>query len=167
MNKFYIGITDDSWYKFLSRQPGLDLVNFWRPSVENTFRALNPGELFLFKLHSPNDYIVGGGYFAQYIQLPISQAWERFGIANGASSLLEMSNIVEKYRGEQMVINDGSKIGCILLKQPFYFPNGRWLNVPDDWKPSIQSGRSYDLSTEIGKNLNLRVRKRLYELNRL
>jgi len=36
-------------------------VNFWQPSGKQQFRALAPGELFLFKLHSPDNFIVGGG----------------------------------------------------------------------------------------------------------
>ncbi|MDT8396978.1 MAG: HNH endonuclease, partial [bacterium] len=61
--KLYIGITDGDWYRFLSRRPDLDEINFWQPGGSRRFRALKPGELFLFKLRRPNDFIVGGGYF--------------------------------------------------------------------------------------------------------
>ncbi len=72
---FFIGITDQSWFDSLSSLPSPDEVNFWQPSGKTTFRALKLGELFLFKLHSPNDYIVGGGFFAHSTLLPISLAW--------------------------------------------------------------------------------------------
>jgi putative restriction endonuclease len=49
-------------------------VDFWQPSSGRTFRALQPGELFLFKLHSPNNFIVGGGYFVSSTALPASLA---------------------------------------------------------------------------------------------
>jgi len=62
--KFYVGITDLSWYSYLADQKP-DEVNFWRPSGLDTFRAVEPGEPFLFKLHSPRNFIVGGGFFSR------------------------------------------------------------------------------------------------------
>ena len=59
----WIANTDFEWYRFLSSRPDLDEVNFWRPS-DTAFKILSPGEPLLFKLHSPNDYIVGGGFFS-------------------------------------------------------------------------------------------------------
>jgi len=62
--KFWIGVTNNNWFDFLSqRHP--DEVYFWQPGG-TTFKALQPGELFLFKLHSPLNYIVGGGYFLRH-----------------------------------------------------------------------------------------------------
>jgi hypothetical protein len=54
-------------------QPGLNEANFWAPSGAS-FRALKPGELFLFKLHAPRNVIVGGGIFAYANVLPCSLA---------------------------------------------------------------------------------------------
>jgi hypothetical protein len=54
-----VAVTDDNWFDLLRRRPDLDEVNFWAPSGAN-FRALDPGELFLFKLHAPRNVIVGG-----------------------------------------------------------------------------------------------------------
>jgi putative restriction endonuclease len=62
----YIGITDRDWFDFLRSRPQLDEVNFWQPSGNRQFRALNPDELFLFKLHAPYNSIVGGGFFAYF-----------------------------------------------------------------------------------------------------
>ena len=59
--KAFVGITDRDWFELLSSLPQLDEVNFWQPSGKQQFRALAPGELFLFKLHSPDNFIVGGG----------------------------------------------------------------------------------------------------------
>ncbi|HEX8444306.1 MAG TPA: hypothetical protein VF631_11735 [Allosphingosinicella sp.] len=69
MVTMFVAITDRSWFYLLSAaQP--DEVNFWQPSGGKAFRALMPGELFLFKLHSPNDYIVGGGVFSHASNVP-------------------------------------------------------------------------------------------------
>lgn len=47
-------------------------VNFWRPSPEAGFKALQPGEPLLFKLHAPMNLIAGGGSFVRFHQLPIN-----------------------------------------------------------------------------------------------
>jgi hypothetical protein len=41
-----IAVTDNEWFRFLRRQPGIDEVNFWQPGGERRFNALAPGELF-------------------------------------------------------------------------------------------------------------------------
>ena len=79
-----IAVTDGDWFDTLRSEPGLEEVNFWAPSAGN-FRALQPGELFLFKLHAPNNFIVGGGVFSHASNLPLSLAWEAFGTKNGAA----------------------------------------------------------------------------------
>jgi len=91
--RLFVGVTDNNWFNFLSRLPsasgaGLDEVNFWLPSPES-FQALAPGELFLFKLHRTaetgnKDLIAGGGIFVSYSILPLSLAWQAFGEKNGA-----------------------------------------------------------------------------------
>jgi putative restriction endonuclease len=149
----YVGITDRDWFDLLKNLPQLDEVNFWQPSGNRQFKALNPGELFLFKLHSPYDYIVGGGLYAHSSLLPISIAWESFGISNGARNLSEMRTRVEKYRPQGEYRTDDYVIGCILLEQPFFLPESAWIPIPSDWRPNIVQGRRYDLSIEPGLSL--------------
>jgi putative restriction endonuclease len=43
----YVGITDRHWFECLRSIPKLDEVNFWQPSGNREFRAIQPGELFL------------------------------------------------------------------------------------------------------------------------
>jgi putative restriction endonuclease len=114
----YAGITDRDWFECLRRIPKLDEVNFWQPSGNREFKAILPGELFLFKLHSPNNFIVGGGIFVHFSLLPISLAWETFGTSNGANSLSEMRIRVTKYRNQTYSHTSDYNIGCILLEQP-------------------------------------------------
>ena len=41
-----------------------------------SFKALHMGEPFLFKLHSPRNYVVGGGFFTKFLALSqFSLAW--------------------------------------------------------------------------------------------
>jgi putative restriction endonuclease len=149
----YVGITDYDWFDFLRSFPQLDEVNFWQPSGNRLFKALNPGELFLFKLHSPHDYIVGGGIYAHSSLLPISLAWESFGVSNGARNLAEMRTILGKHRRQDEYRTTVYIIGCILLEQPFFLPERAWIPVPSDWNTNIVQGRRYDLSIEPGLSL--------------
>jgi len=45
-NEGFVGVTDNDWFAFLSRQPGIDEVNFWQPSGRTQFRSLTPSEPF-------------------------------------------------------------------------------------------------------------------------
>jgi putative restriction endonuclease len=87
--RLIVAVTDGDWFDQLRQKPNLQEVNFWSPS-DSPFRALQPGELFLFKLHAPNNFIVGGGVFVHASSMPCSLAWEAFGESNGARSLTEM-----------------------------------------------------------------------------
>ena len=80
-----VAVTDDDWFEMLRKRPNLSEVNFWAPSAA-VFRALQPGEMFLFKLHAPRNVIVGGGIFTYANTMPCSLAWAAFGEANGAHS---------------------------------------------------------------------------------
>ncbi len=151
MNAF-IGVTDYDWFDLLRNMTELEEVNFWQPGGNRVFKALKPKELFLFKLHSPNDYVVGGGIFAYSNILPIDLAWDSFGVKNGANSLLEMRQRVEKYRRQPENPLSNYDIGCILLEQPFFLPEEQWISIPD-WKSPIVQGKTYDLSVEPGQSI--------------
>jgi len=146
----YIGVTDSDWYKTLSKISEPEEVNFWQPGGRNRFQALKQGELFLFKLHSPNNFVVGGGVFAYSTILPVSLAWDAFGRANGAESLTQMRQRTARYRKTKEDPFNDYTIGCILLTQPFFFPKSGWIPVPKDWSPNIVQGKTYDLETEPG-----------------
>lgn len=92
-----VAVTDRAWFEHLRALPAPAEVNFWAPSARS-FRALQESELFLFKLHAPDDFIVGGGVFARASDLPCSMAWETFGDLNGAASFAEMRARIVRYR---------------------------------------------------------------------
>lgn len=159
--KIFVGITDGEWFDFLSRQSSLDEVNFWQPGGRSEFRALRPGELFLFKLHSPNNFIVGGGLFGHASIIPLSLAWETFGILNGASSQIEMHQRIARYRREPLDASVDYAIGCRILEQPFFWPREAWIPISDRWAPSIVVGKSFSTDTIDGQYLWEAVRDRL------
>jgi putative restriction endonuclease len=162
--KTFVGLTDYDWFQLLAAQPHLDEVNFWQPGGSRIFRALAPGELFLFKLHAPRRSIVGGGFFAHSTLLPVSLAWEAFGIANGAISLEQMRSRIERYRRRPAVPHEDYQIGCVLLEQPFFLPELLWVPEPADWKRQIVQGRTCDLQEPAGRALWETVRAALASL---
>ncbi len=155
----YIGITDRDWYDFLRRRPDLDEVNFWQPGGSRQFKALKPGELFLFKLHSPNNFIVGGGLFTYSTLLPSSLAWEAFGDKNGAESLGLVRQRIEKYRRIPTGRREDYTIGNILLAEPFFFDRSHWIPIPKDWARNIVSGKTYSLDSVTGRDLLNQVKE--------
>jgi putative restriction endonuclease len=157
----YIGITDFSWYQKLISIPNIDEVNFWQPGGNRQFNVLKKGELFLFKLHSPRNFIVGGGFFAYSNILPLSLAWDSFAEKNGVDSITEMRRRIEFYRKQSSSQSIDYSIGCILLEQPFFFSEAEWIPVPADWKPSIVQGKTYNMENELGGKLWDDVRIRL------
>ena len=133
---FVIAVTDGDWFETLRQRPDLDEINFWSPSARN-FAALQPGELFLFKLHSPRNWIVGGGIFAFANNLPCSLAWESFRESNGARSAQEMRIRIARYRKIDSSDRSDFEIGCRILTQPFFFPERDWIPAPSSWSPNI------------------------------
>jgi putative restriction endonuclease len=150
--RLIVAVTDGDWFEHLRRKPDLAEVNFWAPSGSN-FKALEPGELFLFKLHAPRNVIAGGGIFTYANALPGSLAWEAFGEANGASSLAQMRARIAKYRKADPADRSDFTIGCRILTQPFFWPEPRWIPVPESWAPNIVSFKGYSTNEPDGLRL--------------
>jgi putative restriction endonuclease len=154
----YIGITDNNWFDYLSKlEP--DEVNFWRPKSQDQFRALQPGELFLFKLHAPFHFIVGGGVYAHHSFFPIRTVWDTFLQKNGTPDYRTFAERITHYRGL-----DGANLplGCTILTQPFFWPRDLWLPMPVDWpKSGVMEGKRYDVTTPIGEKLWSDVQARI------
>ncbi len=154
---FWVGITDEDWFNFLAaRQP--NEVNFWQPSGGQPFKAIPQGAPFLFKLHSPKNYIVGGGFFVHNTPLPLSFAWEAFRKNNGAPDFATFAAIVRKYRDRNHIgASPDPMVGCNVLTAPFFFPESDWIPSPVDWGKSIVRGKVYDTNSDVGADLWNRV----------
>jgi len=148
--KIWVGITDKNWFRSL-REARVDEVNFWQPSGSREFRAIQPGEPFLFKLHSPDNFIVGGGYFVRYSALPSSLAWDAFGQKNGVSTLDELIARVRRYRRSEDSLDP--VIGCNVLAEPFFLTDSAWIPAPANWAPNIVQGKTFDTAAEDGQAL--------------
>jgi putative restriction endonuclease len=148
--KIWVGVTDEQWFNQLSLLKP-DEVNFWQPSGGRKFAALASGEPFLFKLHSPKNFIVGGGHFIRHSPLPASLAWDAFGEKNGVASYRELLSRVRRYRKEDDSVDP--VIGCNVLAEPFFFAREQWIPVPISWAPNIVQGKTYDSTTSEGAAL--------------
>jgi putative restriction endonuclease len=157
--KLWIGVTDNDWFRFLRSLSGVEEVNFWQPGGKTTFKALKPGGLFLFKLHYPENFIVGGGFFVHFTRLPYTLAWEAFGQMNGTRTEEDMRRRIEKYRRAPVDLN--SQIGCILLRQPFFFDESQWIPAPEEFRPNIVQGKTFEADSQTAQVLWAQVSERL------
>lgn len=158
----YVAATDPGWFHFLADLHEVDEVNFWYPTPwGGRFRVLADGQPLLFKLKQPHDALAGGGFFKHYTELPLSIAWEAFGEKNGAPTHLEVWRSIKRLRREVPRPGDDPTIGCVLLVEPFFWPEEHWIREVPGWHPNIQRGRRYDLREGDGVLLWEAVMERL------
>jgi putative restriction endonuclease len=156
--KFYLGVTDNNWFNYLSKINPED-INFWQPGGTMNFKVLTPGAPFLFKLKSPLNAIGGIGFFSSHTFLPISIAWDAFKNRNGCDTYDEFKKMILNYRSDKLNLNP--TIGCIILTNPIFFDKEDWIETPVDWSKSIVQGKSYDSNELIGRQIWLRIEKLL------
>jgi HNH endonuclease len=151
MVSLYIANTDNDWFDFLSSETDVTEVNFWQPGAK-AFHAIQPGELFAFRLKSPRDKIGGFGVLSNSSILPLQIAWETFDRSNGASSYAELRASIAKYRvGE--AVGPTTEIGCRILVQPIFFAPHLWMDLPTSWSKNIVGGKRYSTDNPEGLHL--------------
>lgn len=155
---FYLGVTNNQWYSYLSEKQPED-VNFWQPGGNIAFRALGPGAPFLFKLKYPINAIGGIGFFSGHSFLPISVAWDTFGNRNGSESFSDFRQMILNHRLDKE--NKNPTIGCIVLTNPIFFKKEDWITVPQDWGKSIVQGKTYSTESTVGADLWQQVERLL------
>lgn len=148
--KFWLGVTDNRWFEFLSGTNS-DEVNFWQPSGLAPFTGLEPGTPFLFKLKRPYNHIAGGGHFVKFARLPLSLAWEAFRQKNGAATYEDFAKLVLSLSSDRGAANP--EIGCTILANPFFLPKNLWVEAPSDWSSNIVRGKTYDSESATGAKL--------------
>ena len=156
--KYWVGTTDNSWFQYLSAvRP--DEVNFWQPRGGATYAELSPGSLFLFKLKRPYNHIAGGAYFVKSTALPMSMAWDAFGVKNGAATREAFEALIRRHVADPLQVDPN--IGCTVLSEPFFWPESQWIADPEGWMSNIVRGRYYAPSLPDGAALWRRVEERL------
>ncbi len=160
--KFYLGVTDLDWFRFLSKRDNED-INFWQPGGKANFRVISPGAPFLFKLKSPINAIAGVGFFSSHSILPINVAWDIFQERNGVATYKSFLKKILNYRSGSNPLHANPNIGCIILTDPIFFQKEDWIEVSADWNKSIVQGKSYSTDTVTGAQLWDNVEKLLYK----
>ena len=155
--RIWVGVTDEGWFEHLRAAAPVE-VNFWQPSGKAPAKFFEPGTPFLFKLKYPRNFIVGGGFFLRFSQLPMELAWAAFGTNNGLSSRDEFYLRIRKYNPTG---NAGSLVGCSILIDPFFWHEPDWIPAPASWAPNIVQGKSFDTGSNEGSVLWAEVQNRL------
>ena len=138
-------------------------MNFWRPGA-TPFHALEEGGPFFFRLHAPDHYIVGGGFFVRYLRLPLPKAWEIFEEGNGAHDYRSLVDLIGRHRVPTATTSLEHDIGCIVLTSPFFFDEEEWLPVPKEWERIFGPGQTYNtddpIAGKLWEDLQLRLQIR-------
>jgi HNH endonuclease len=151
-------VTDKNWFlRLRAAQP--EEVNFWQPSPSAPASFLQAGTPFLFKLHYPDNAIVGGGFFTRFSTLPARLAWESFGLCNGVRDYADLRARIASYAGR--VLSGDPQIGCNILCEPFFFEEDQWIPAPPGWSKNIVRGKTYDSTMRDGQDIWLAIRDRL------
>lgn len=150
-----VGVTDNRWAAFLRDRGDLTEANLWQPSPHG-FKALSPGEPFLFKTKDPKKFrnvdipgyaLVGGGFFDEYVELRVSEAWTIWGTANGVSDETELLARAQSYRSKTAGSTDPDPtIGCVILRNIFFSEPGEELPEPPNWARNNVTYTGYDLT---------------------
>ncbi|MCL2542075.1 MAG: HNH endonuclease [Nocardioidaceae bacterium] len=140
-----LGVTDNDWADYLRARPGITEANFWVPSAQRFTGRASLDEPFLFKTKTPRNQLVGGGFYAGYYEQRVSEAWAIFGEGNGVGSEAELERAIRTYRdrtGKEH--HPDPTIGCVVVRNLFFAPEGEDLPQPPHWGRSIVQGKTLD-----------------------
>lgn len=155
--KAFVANTDQEWWEGLRRlESRFEEVCFWRPSADVAFRALKPGEPFLFKLKAPRSEIAGYGFFSYATSLPVSVMWRLFGELTGVegeAAALERAHRMRIRVGLESKEGVDHRIGCICVREVILFEESLMLDAPADFEKHVGLGKVYSLKKEPGKSL--------------
>lgn len=156
--RIYVGSTDHDWFKFIENERAEILnadtasVNCWRVGGSE-FSVLQPGEIYLFKVNIPKlgDMIVGGAFFQEYKEMTTDETWAAFGRRNGSPDQAAFTKAV---KGQMLKVRSyADKVGCVVLKAPFFFDKADYVKRPADWGSPFIAGKAYDCGSGTGADL--------------
>ena len=158
-----MGLVERRWVERLRAHPPDDAA-LWTAAGRG-FRALAPGDPYLFKLHAPDHAIVGGAFYAGAPTLPASLLWMAFGERCGAADARELLARVDRALRRSGGPRDADpEVHVVLLARPFFLPPADTLPMPEDWHPATPTGRTYGVADGIGGELWAAIGERLATL---
>lgn len=147
--KVALAPTDAAWAAHLRGNPQHSEANFWFPNPQRNFRAIDSGELFLFKSKwAEGNRLIGGGYLSGYAVLTVNEAWDLFGRGNGVTSHAALLKSIQHYRKDE---DPNPQIGCVLLRDIFFSESAP--PAPPDFAKNSVRLKVYDLSAPSGAYL--------------
>jgi putative restriction endonuclease len=72
-----------------------------------------------------------------------------------------MRRRVERYRRLPPQPHEDYRLGCILLVQPFFLPEAKWIPQPRDWHANIVKGKGYEVTSVVGREIWEQVQEAL------
>lgn len=163
MVRLFVAVTDKSWFDQLSASAPHDEVNFWQPSGTTQFRALQPGELFPLQAACAKQLHRWRRHFRPRVDrtafpgVGCLRPEERcFQPRRDADTNRELSSRLDRFGR-----STGSRIGCRILTQPFFWSRHLWLPVPESWSPNIVTGKGFSAEEKDGQHLWSAVTDRL------
>src|SRR4029453_18533602 len=122
--------TDINWFLLLRDFHDFDEINFWTPTPWN-IKQLKDGDRLYFMLKDPIRRIGGYGTFVRYENARASDAWAKYGLANGTESLAELNTRLTGYvskNSKRYAPTTDPTIGCIVLRDPVFFDDDALLD---------------------------------------
>ncbi|MEO8538121.1 MAG: HNH endonuclease [bacterium] len=149
--------TDPRWFEHFRPSDKLrivDEVNFWRPSAQSQFRALQLGEPLFFRLKHPVNAVAGFGFLAVAMSMSVEMAWEFFGERNGDPTRARFESRIVAYR-DRFERRPQDHLSCLVLRDAVFLPEAYWVpwRAEQGWKPNIVSYKGYDLARAPGESL--------------
>ncbi|MFY9779964.1 MAG: HNH endonuclease [Candidatus Baltobacteraceae bacterium] len=144
--KGFVAVTDPDWIDLLAAT-GAREANFWQPRPTTVRQP--EGTPWIFKVRGTNR-VAGFGLLEYWTTMPLSVAWETFGLANGVRSLTEMIDRVQQLRRDR---EPDSNVGCVALTSLTLLDRSDWISAPADWHSNIVRGAGYDLSAGEGSRV--------------
>lgn len=120
--------------------------------------TLDPGTLILlFRSTDSRHYVVGGAYFLGWRNFSVREAWDLYGVNNGAYNYEDFVNDVKSRGG-----NEKSSLSMALLSHTFMFDQSDLVHLPQELDQYISEKHQFTLplNEPCGRYLQSRVLER-------
>lgn len=139
----------------LGGSTGASLWSLGDQEFDKECASLDPGALILlFKTEAERNCIVGGAYLLGWHTMSVKDAWDLYGVHNGAYNFDDFLNDVIARGG-----NQDSQLSMALLAHTFIFDRNDYVLIPDELASFISDKHVFTLPLDqpLGRYLHTRV----------
>ena len=121
----YIAKSTRAWAEFLKKENITDNFNFWSPSPIPLLRGLPGNRLFFYPKTSWDNKrrVVGWGLVREHRKLSLIDAWERYGVGNGAHNLEDIIQRFGLFKSYTKLATEQTVIGNTILDDVVWLDN--------------------------------------------